>query len=310
LKTSVTPGTTNLLTSVTPQPPAIGFVTRNVEYPAASQDVVVSATVASVLPLTSVKVYVDSGSGFGAGITMAIVGGTPPVYEASIGSFTEGTFVKYYVEATNITTVTNPRTAPLDAKSFLVDSNPPDGSELIINEVMYDAKGGDNSGRSEYIELYNRRPTAIDLSHYIYSDQFGGDRLEIPAGTTIAGNGYLVLSGNKALHPADYSFELYGYDIDLVIDVGPFPMSNTTADVYISHPSARNWNNAMTQPLDVVSYDDTHPVTLATDSGLSLELKSVDLDNNVDSNWAASTNPFGSPGKANQQAAVNDWSMY
>jgi hypothetical protein len=66
--------------------------------------------------------------------------------------------------------------------------------DIYINEII--ATGGD------WLELYNKNPTAVDLSGYkIYDDP--ASKYILPPGTSISGSGYAVLfcdDGNTGLH--------------------------------------------------------------------------------------------------------------
>ena len=69
--------------------------------------------------------------------------------------------------------------------------------EVVINEIMYDSVSGIDE---EWVELYNTTSSPIDVSGWCLSDDdsfpvnSGEGYLVIPPGTTIAANGYLVLS--------------------------------------------------------------------------------------------------------------------
>ena len=81
-------------------------------------------------------------------------------------------------------------------------------SQVVINEVMARPSGnqglinfGGNIGR-EYIELYNKSCSAIDISGYFIGfrqDVLGtptGGSFRIPNGTLIPSNGHLVIGTN------------------------------------------------------------------------------------------------------------------
>jgi len=67
-------------------------------------------------------------------------------------------------------------------------STGPSGSPIVINEVM-------SSGAPDWMELYNTSSQAVDISDYVVSDP--GADFVIPAGTSMEGNGYLVLLADK-----------------------------------------------------------------------------------------------------------------
>lgn len=71
------------------------------------------------------------------------------------------------------------------------------GSDVVINELMpLNNTIADQDGEfDDWIELYNRTASSIDLSGYYLSDSPTGEPLmwEIPEGTTIEANDYLVI---------------------------------------------------------------------------------------------------------------------
>lgn len=76
---------------------------------------------------------------------------------------------------------------------------------LVISEIMYNPRGEDADpqvGELEFIEIHNRGPVVFDLSGYRLT---GGIEFVFPAGTLLAGHGYLAVAANetrlKELHP-------------------------------------------------------------------------------------------------------------
>ena len=70
-------------------------------------------------------------------------------------------------------------------------------TDVVINEMMYNPASG-NDG-DEFLELYNTGVAPVDLSGW----SFSGITLTFAAGTTIAANGYLVVSQGRRPLPAD-----------------------------------------------------------------------------------------------------------
>jgi hypothetical protein len=152
-------------------------------------------------------------------------------------------------------------------------------TDVVINEMMYHAVS-DLDG-DDYLELYNRGTTAVDLSGWV----FGGVTLTLPTGTSIAPGGYLVVAKDATQFQTRYGF--------------------TPAAVYSGNLS--NSGETITlkdnagATIDTVAYgtDDPWPVK-ADGTGPSLELIDATLDNNDFLNWAAATNTAGrTPGAAN-----------
>ena len=69
-----------------------------------------------------------------------------------------------------------------------------DQYDIVINEIMYNPSNDDNDG-GEYLELYNKGTTSVDLSGWTIG---GIGDFSIPAGTTLASGNYLITlrSGN------------------------------------------------------------------------------------------------------------------
>ena len=69
--------------------------------------------------------------------------------------------------------------------------------DVVINELMAtnDVTAADQDGEfDDWIELYNNTSSSIDLSGYFLSDEADAAmKWEFPAGTTIDGNGYLIV---------------------------------------------------------------------------------------------------------------------
>ena len=138
----------------------------------------------------------------------------------------------------------------------------------------------------DYLELYNSGTTAVDLSGWTFS----GITLTLPAGTTIAAGGYLVVAKDAVQFQATYGFApaaVYGGNL-----------SNSGETVALRDAAAAT--------IDTVSFLDVDPGrSRPTASGPSLELIDATLDNNDSLNWAAATNaPGRTPGAANSVRRV------
>ncbi len=152
-------------------------------------------------------------------------------------------------------------------------------TDVVINEMMYHALS-DLDG-DDYLELTNIGTAPVDVSGW----SFSGITLTLPAGTSIAPGGFLVVAKDAAQFQASYGFApaaVYGGNL-----------SNSGETI-----SLRD-NTAAT--VDTVSYLDVDPWPVTADgTGPSLELIDATLDNNDFLNWAAATNQAGrTPGVAN-----------
>ncbi|MDB6039503.1 MAG: Spore coat protein CotH, partial [Verrucomicrobiales bacterium] len=72
--------------------------------------------------------------------------------------------------------------------------------DVVINELMYAPVSGEND--DEYVELYNRSATAIDLSGWQLDGAVG---FKIPEGVSLAANAYLVIGKNRERLLTNYS---------------------------------------------------------------------------------------------------------
>jgi hypothetical protein len=152
-------------------------------------------------------------------------------------------------------------------------------TDVVINEMMYHALS-DLDG-DDYLELANIGTTPVDLSGWTFS----GITLTLPAGTTIAPGGFLVVAKDAAQFQATYGFApaaVYGGNL-----------ANSGETVALRDATAAT--------IDSVSFLDIDPWPVRADgTGPSLELIDATLNNNDALNWAAATNASGrTPGAAN-----------
>jgi hypothetical protein len=151
-------------------------------------------------------------------------------------------------------------------------------ADVVINELMY-GPASEVDG-DEFLELYNRGPDPVDLSGW----SFSGITLTFPAGTTIAGNGFIVVAKDAARYQATY-----GGAAPNAIYTGSLSNGGETISL----------RDASTAVIDTVTYDDVAPWPGTSDEqGASLELIDPALDNNDYLNWAGSTAPSGSTPRA------------
>ncbi len=78
-------------------------------------------------------------------------------------------------------------------------NNPARNEDIVINEIMADPPSNQRDG--EFIELYNRGASAVDVGGWQLDD---GVNFTIPAGTIIPAGGYLVIGANAAWLNANY----------------------------------------------------------------------------------------------------------
>ncbi|MFP6737458.1 MAG: lamin tail domain-containing protein, partial [Planctomycetota bacterium] len=139
-----------------------------------------------------------------------------------------GTRVRYYVEARASaetgTTVFEPRRAEAAPLGYRVKATRRSGFPVRINELLAanEKTNKDSEGQYEdWVELLNSSTKAVDLSGLYLSDSLNNPRKwKFPAGTSIAGGGYLVVwldgdTDGKGLH-ASFRLDRDGETILLV----------------------------------------------------------------------------------------------
>lgn len=159
-------------------------------------------------------------------------------------------------------------------------ADPSAESSVVINEIMY--RPGNDAVSLEYIELYNRGDSPIDLSDWQLVDE---TLFDFPDGTTILPGSFLVVAANPGSMEAAYG--LSGV-------LGPW-----SGELGDEHAVVRlvdgNQGDA-----DTVEYRNADGWPLGADgSGSSLELIDADSDNNAGHHWAESPGRNGTPGRKN-----------
>lgn len=122
-------------------------------------------------------------------------------FAGEIPAFPTGTKIRYYLEARAVeslgTTAFAPVSAEWGARAFRIGLSPAEPSPVVINELLaLNSKSvSDPQGDfDDWIELYNRSDSAVDLSGMYLSDR--ADNLRkwmFPRGTNIPPRGYLVV---------------------------------------------------------------------------------------------------------------------
>ncbi len=221
-----TPGGPNQLL-----PPKFSQVTRTPAWPDAGGGVTVTAIITAGSPIASATLWYDAGSGFQP-VSMA---GSPPyggelegggtVYTAHIPPQSEGTLVKYYLEAVDGMgqRTLHPADAPADTHRYLVGYAPP---VVLINEFLADNESVNQDEAGEYddwVELYNGCTVTVALDGmYLTDDLSEPTKWQIPAGATIPPGGHLLVwcdsdTGQGTLH-ASFKLNRDGEEIGLFAD--------------------------------------------------------------------------------------------
>lgn len=142
-----------------------------------------------------------------------------------------------------------------------------------INNGPYMEDGDDEEG--EYVELFNRSGRPIDLSGWRFTS---GISNVIPAGTSIAAGGYLVVAKSPAVLTARHG---------ITNVTGPFSgsLANSGERITLCHPAG--------YLADTVTYQDQHPWPLAPDDlSFALECFNPWADNSQARNWRAAIQPL------------------
>jgi len=245
---------------------------RDIEYPSSSQQVTISAATSSSVAIASAQVFVSNGTNTYTPVNMSSTDGT--TYTAQIGPFPDQTVVKYYVVATDTSGNVGmyPPYAPTKLCYYTVQNTPVTDQDIIVNELMYDPLGSDNATMPEFIELYNRRSTPVNLSFWQYMNSMTSAYIRnIPEGTIIPGNGYLVIGCTKEYFDDQYVSPFNGYyndrngkiNPDMVIDAAWQPTSflaNSGAPaVFLVNANAVDWNGLPSVPTFELDYTNAAP---------------------------------------------------
>jgi len=136
-------------------------------------------------PFTRVLMYDDGNYGDGAA--------NDGVYGASVTM--SSTFFQYYIYADG-TGIGRFSPARAEREFYTINSGIPPAGDVVINEFMAsnEATMADQDNEfDDWIELYNNTSSSLDVGGYFLSDDATDlEQWEIPSGTTIAANGYLI----------------------------------------------------------------------------------------------------------------------
>ncbi len=162
------------------------------------------------------------------------------------------------------------------------------GSSIVINEIMHDPASGDAD--DEFIELRNRGTNAVNLGGWRIRDAVS---FNIPANTTLAAGGYLVIAKNAARLRANYA------GLTVANCLGDFSGSlgnggerielNFPDDIVTMNGLGQRQTNVIHITADEVSYGPGGRWgKWAGGGGSSLELLDARADRRLAPNWADS----------------------
>lgn len=165
---------------------------------------------------------------------------------------------------------------------------PQNKQTIIINEILFD--NSDNN--SEFIELYNKSDSSVNLKDYSFHDEAALDKsgVILEEDVFIESNGYLVIAWDSLI------FEKYQYLINFNNTLIPDKSVNlnSTGDYIELRTSSGS-------VMDSLSYSkDWHNSSLLSTKDISLEKLSPNLESDKIDSWASSVDINGAtPGKEN-----------
>ena len=155
-------------------------------------------------------------------------------------------------------------------------------TKFAFSEINYHSDSTSDSG--DWVELHNYDNVSINLTGWNIKDSDDSNIYQVPFGTEIPPNGYIVLSNDTQKfvnqHPTVNNF----------IGPLPFALKNSSDQVRLF-----DYNNSLVLS---VTYEDSPPWPKDADGkGKTLELRTPGSDPNLPLSWFAGC-PGGSPGRA------------
>lgn len=159
--------------------------------------------------------------------------------------------------------------------------------QIIINEINYHSAPDLDS--KDWLEFYNSNGSQVNIGNWSFSDDNDANLFTFPAGTTIPGNGYLVLVRNID------TFLLVWPEVVNYIGEFDFGLNNGGELLRLY--------NATGALVDTVHFDDEAPWPTDPDGlGPTLQLSAPGLDNALASSWFSGA---GTPGAPNVTSKIN-----
>ena len=223
------------------------------------------------------------------------------IYTGNIQGYPATTYVRFYVEAVgndaNKTVAYMPKGAEHDVYIYQVKAVASSVTSIAINEIMAinQTTAADPNGQYEdWIELFNKTNTAVDVSGFFVSDDPNNrDKYQIPAGTTIPANGYLIIWADEdgsqpGLH-ANFKLSGSGEMVILsdrdtmmieevtfeqqIADKGFARRPNGTGNFVVQTPTFNaNNNTGITSTEDVLTQNDVKMFPNPTTEGVTIQV--------------------------------------
>ncbi|MGB0984276.1 MAG: lamin tail domain-containing protein, partial [Saprospiraceae bacterium] len=202
------------------------------------------------------------------------IGGGIVVTKLSLTTFSatelaQGTQYYFYIFSYNTICNGGPKynlTSPLTGNTTTATT-----PDIIITEVMFDPVSPITDANGEYFEIYNNSGSTVDINGWVLKDADGQSHT-ISGSLTIASGAYLVLARNSDRNVnGDFASDY---------DYSSITFTNGEDEIILEDSNGNE--------VDKVIYDNTFPSTNG-----SMYLVNIPSDNNVGSNWAASTTSEG-----------------
>jgi len=173
----------------------------------------------------------------------------------------------------------------LTTATYEASNAKPDINDIVINEIMY--HHGIRDERYEYIELYNRGTSTVDLTGWAFTDGITYDFNEASQVTEMAPSSYLVVAKDPTLLAGVYSNLIVGTNL-----VGPYTgnLDDHSERIRLSYPyeDPETHDVNMVTVDEVTYYDGGRWPRWADGAGASLELRDPRSNNDSPDAWADS----------------------
>ena len=154
---------------------------------------------------------------------------------------------------------------------------------VVINEINYNSAQDFDAG--DWVELYNKSNTKIDISGWTLIDDNVSHTFQIPANTILDNESYLVICQDTV------KFNNHFREVKNKIGNFDFGLNNSGEKITL--------NDKYINIVDSLTFCDTIPWPIDADGkGKTLSLINPNLDNSVPQNWLSSLYN-GTPGKPN-----------